>query len=47
MQTQIIKDETLKLVDEVWDKRIEELKDDSVMEEDTRKPQLLMASHFL
>ncbi|KAM7513794.1 hypothetical protein LguiA_003377 [Lonicera macranthoides] len=47
METQIIKDETWKLVDEVWDKRIEELKDSSIMEEDTRKPQLLMASHFL
>lgn len=49
MQTQIISDETWKLVDGIWDKRIEEIRAEVSMEieEDKEKPQLLMASHFL
>ncbi|XP_021682059.2 probable inactive ATP-dependent zinc metalloprotease FTSHI 4, chloroplastic isoform X2 [Hevea brasiliensis] len=49
METQIISDETWKLIDGIWDKRIEEIKAEASMEieEDNEKPQLLMASHFL
>ncbi|KAK9110394.1 hypothetical protein Sjap_018454 [Stephania japonica] len=49
MDTQIISDETWKLIDGIWDKRIEEIKDEVTMEveEDRTKPQLLMADHFL
>uniref|UniRef100_A0A1D1ZKD4 ATP-dependent zinc metalloprotease FtsH n=2 Tax=Anthurium amnicola TaxID=1678845 RepID=A0A1D1ZKD4_9ARAE len=49
LETQIISDETWKLVDEIWDKRVQDIKDEVSMqiEEDTEKPQLLMADHFL
>nr|GMC64425.1 probable inactive ATP-dependent zinc metalloprotease FTSHI 4, chloroplastic [Ipomoea batatas] len=50
METQIISDETWKLVDEVWDKRVEEIKAEAsleVEEEDEEKPQVLLSSHFL
>uniref|UniRef100_A0A2N9GFX8 AAA ATPase AAA+ lid domain-containing protein n=1 Tax=Fagus sylvatica TaxID=28930 RepID=A0A2N9GFX8_FAGSY len=49
METQIISDETWKLIDGIWDKRVEEIKAEASMEveEDKEKPQLLMASHFL
>ncbi|XP_019160938.1 PREDICTED: probable inactive ATP-dependent zinc metalloprotease FTSHI 4, chloroplastic [Ipomoea nil] len=49
METQIISDETWKLVDEVWDKRVEEIKAEASLEveEDEEKPQVLLASHFL
>ncbi|XP_010912626.1 probable inactive ATP-dependent zinc metalloprotease FTSHI 4, chloroplastic [Elaeis guineensis] len=49
LETQIISDQTWKLIDGIWDKRIEEIKDEVSMqiEEDTAKPQLLMADHFL
>ncbi|KAK9135149.1 hypothetical protein Syun_014479 [Stephania yunnanensis] len=49
LDTQIISDETWKLIDGIWDKRIEEIKDEVTMEieEDRTKPQLLMADHFL
>nr|DAD39922.1 TPA_asm: hypothetical protein HUJ06_014245 [Nelumbo nucifera] len=49
LETQIISDETWKLIDGIWDKRIEEIKKDATMEieEDREKPQLLMADHFL
>lgn len=48
-QTQIISDETWKLIDGIWDKKIQEIKAEVTMEieEDTNKPQLLMADHFL
>lgn len=48
-QTQIISDETWKLIDGIWDKRVHELKAKSSMEAEEEKetPQLLMASHFL
>ncbi|XP_052195606.1 probable inactive ATP-dependent zinc metalloprotease FTSHI 4, chloroplastic [Diospyros lotus] len=49
METQIISDETWKLVDGIWDKRVEEIKAEATMEaaEDKERPQLLLASHFL
>ncbi|XP_026388315.1 probable inactive ATP-dependent zinc metalloprotease FTSHI 4, chloroplastic [Papaver somniferum] len=49
LETQIISDDTWKLVDGIWDKRIEEIKNEVSIEikEDTKRPQLLMAGHFL
>lgn len=49
METQIISDETWKLVDEIWDKRVEEIREEASLEtkEDEEKPQLLLFSHFL
>ncbi|PHT83825.1 hypothetical protein T459_12268 [Capsicum annuum] len=49
METQIISDETWKLIDGIWDKRVEEMKADASLEieEKEEKPKLLMASHFL
>lgn len=48
MQTQIISDQTWKLVDGIWDKRMQEIKEDvtAQIEEDAEEPQLLMAAHF-
>lgn len=48
-ETQIVSDETWKLVDDIWDKKIENIKEETsrVIEEEKEKPQLLMASHFL
>ena len=42
-------DETWKLIDDIWDKRIEEIKAEASVEveEEKKKPQLLMTSHFL
>lgn len=51
METQIISDETWKLIDGIWDKRVKEIRAEASMEikeeEDKQEPQLLMASHFL
>ncbi|OAY63784.1 ATP-dependent zinc metalloprotease FtsH [Ananas comosus] len=49
LETQIISDETWKLVDDIWDRRIKEIKDEVSQEikEDTEKPQLLLADYFL
>ncbi|XP_015073619.1 probable inactive ATP-dependent zinc metalloprotease FTSHI 4, chloroplastic [Solanum pennellii] len=49
METQIVSDETWKLIDGIWDKRVEEMKAAVSLEteEDKEKPKLLMASHFL
>lgn len=49
MQTQIISDETWKLIDGIWDKRVQEIKAEASIqvEEEKEKPQLLVASHFL
>ncbi|XP_057971299.1 probable inactive ATP-dependent zinc metalloprotease FTSHI 4, chloroplastic [Malania oleifera] len=49
METQIISDETWKLVDGIWDKRVEEIRAEASLEieEDEERPQLLMAGHFL
>ncbi|CAI8598847.1 unnamed protein product [Vicia faba] len=48
-ETQIVNDETWKLVDDVWDKKVQDIRDDTLreIEEEKEKPQLLMASHFL
>ncbi|KAF1871169.1 hypothetical protein Lal_00020903 [Lupinus albus] len=48
-ETQIVSDETWKLVDHIWDKKLEDIREDAsrVIEEEKQKPQLLMASHFL
>ncbi|KAL1215422.1 putative inactive ATP-dependent zinc metalloprotease FTSHI 4 [Cardamine amara subsp. amara] len=48
METQIISDDTWKLVDEIWDKKVEEIKTEAVIqvEEEKKKPQILMATHF-
>ncbi|XP_021713897.1 probable inactive ATP-dependent zinc metalloprotease FTSHI 4, chloroplastic [Chenopodium quinoa] len=49
METQIISDETWKLVDDIWDKRVDEMRDEVLTEvaEEKERPALLMASHFL
>ncbi|XP_048335248.2 probable inactive ATP-dependent zinc metalloprotease FTSHI 4, chloroplastic [Ziziphus jujuba] len=49
METQIVNDETWKLIDNIWDKRVQEIRAEASaeVEEDKEKPQLLMASHFL
>ncbi|XP_077239186.1 AAA-type ATPase family protein [Tasmannia lanceolata] len=49
LETQIISDQTWKLIDGIWEKRVQEIKDEVSIEieEDTEKPQLLMAGHFL
>ncbi|TKY73846.1 ATP-dependent zinc metalloprotease FtsH [Spatholobus suberectus] len=48
-ETQIVSDETWKLVDDIWDKKVQNIRDEGsrVIEEEKEKPQLLMASHFL
>ncbi|KAK7282341.1 hypothetical protein RIF29_11026 [Crotalaria pallida] len=48
-ETQIVNDETWKLVDDIWDKKVQEIREDAsrVIEEEKEMPQLLMASHFL
>lgn len=48
MQTQIISDDTWKLVDDIWDKKVKEIKTEAVIqvEEEKKKPQILMATHF-
>ncbi|CAL1379837.1 unnamed protein product [Linum trigynum] len=48
-ETQVINDETWKLIDNIWDERVEEIKSEASeeVEEEKEKPQLLMASHFL
>ncbi|XP_038881869.1 probable inactive ATP-dependent zinc metalloprotease FTSHI 4, chloroplastic [Benincasa hispida] len=49
METQVVNDETWKLIDDIWEKRVQEIKAEASaeVEEDKEKPQLLMASHFL
>ncbi|KNA05337.1 hypothetical protein SOVF_191360 [Spinacia oleracea] len=50
LETQVISDETWKLVDDIWDTRVEEMRDEvtkEVEEEEIERPALLMASHFL
>lgn len=45
METQIISDDTWKLVDDIWDKKVKEIKTEAVIqvEEEKKKPQILMA----
>lgn len=49
METQVVSDETWKLMDGIWDQRVQEIRSEASMEieEDKEMPQLLMASHFL
>ncbi|KAJ8497833.1 hypothetical protein OPV22_008385 [Ensete ventricosum] len=49
LETQIISDETWKLIDDIWDNRIKDIKDEvsRQIEEDTERPQLLLADHLL
>ncbi|KAF2577309.1 hypothetical protein F2Q70_00010860 [Brassica cretica] len=48
LETQIISDDTWKLVDDIWDKKVKEIKTEAVIqvEEEKKKPQILMATHF-
>ncbi|CAN0877427.1 hypothetical protein LINGRAHAP2_LOCUS11879 [Linum grandiflorum] len=48
-ETQIISDDTWKLIDKIREERVEEINSQDVVEveEENRTPQLLMASHFL
>ncbi|GKV21674.1 hypothetical protein SLEP1_g31630 [Rubroshorea leprosula] len=48
-ETQIISDYTWKLIDNIWDKKVQEIKAEASkeFEEEKEKPLLLMASHFL
>ncbi|MBA0714675.1 hypothetical protein Golax_013634, partial [Gossypium laxum] len=48
-RTQTVSDQTWKLIDNIWDKRVEEIKAEASMEveEEKEKPQLLMANPFL
>lgn len=48
-QTQIISDDTWKLVDGIWENRMQEIKEDVSyeIEESTELPHLLMADNFL
>ncbi|KAK3029767.1 hypothetical protein RJ639_038889 [Escallonia herrerae] len=47
METQVVSDETWKLVDGIWDRRVQEIKTEASIEieEDEEKPQLLMARY--
>ncbi|KAJ7945254.1 ATP-dependent zinc metalloprotease FtsH [Quillaja saponaria] len=49
METQIVSDETWDLIDNIWDKRVQEIRAEASkeVEEEKEKPQLLLASHFL
>uniref|UniRef100_A0A7N0U2W5 AAA+ ATPase domain-containing protein n=1 Tax=Kalanchoe fedtschenkoi TaxID=63787 RepID=A0A7N0U2W5_KALFE len=49
MDTQIISDDTWKLVDGIWERRVAEIRADATREVEVskEKPQLLMAGHFL
>ncbi|WOL04075.1 hypothetical protein Cni_G12796 [Canna indica] len=49
LETQIISDQTWKLIDGIWENKMKEIKDEVTreVEEDTGRPQLLVADHFL
>lgn len=49
LETQIVSDETWKLIDDIWDNRVQEMGNEvsKEVEEEKEKPELLMASHFL
>ncbi|XP_078434949.1 AAA-type ATPase family protein [Wolffia australiana] len=49
METQIISDEAWKLVDDIWDKRVQEISDEvsTEIKEDTTPPQLLLVDYIL
>ncbi|KVH92195.1 AAA+ ATPase domain-containing protein [Cynara cardunculus var. scolymus] len=49
METQIVSDDTWKLVDKIWDTRVQEIRDgvSREIEAEKEKPHVLVASHFL
>ncbi|KAI7737171.1 hypothetical protein M8C21_009010 [Ambrosia artemisiifolia] len=49
METQVVSDETWKLVDKIWDTRVQEIRDGAKreIEAEKEKPRVLIASHFL
>ncbi|CAD5190594.1 unnamed protein product [Musa acuminata subsp. malaccensis] len=49
LETQIISDQAWKLIDDIWDNKIKDIKNEvsRQIEEDTERPQLLLADHFL
>ncbi|KAJ0695027.1 putative AAA+ ATPase domain, ATPase, AAA-type, core, peptidase M41, AAA ATPase, AAA+ lid [Helianthus annuus] len=49
METQVVSDDTWKLVDKIWDTRVQEIRDGAKreIEAEKEKPQVLIASHFL
>ncbi|KAJ9543825.1 hypothetical protein OSB04_023532 [Centaurea solstitialis] len=49
METQIVSDDTWKLVDKIWDTRVQEIRDgvSKEIKAEKEKPHVLVASHFL
>ncbi|GKC50605.1 probable inactive ATP-dependent zinc metalloprotease FTSHI 4, chloroplastic, partial [Tanacetum coccineum] len=49
METQVVSDDTWKLVDKIWETRVQEIRDGAVkeIEAEKQKPWVLIASHFL
>ncbi|XP_071710338.1 probable inactive ATP-dependent zinc metalloprotease FTSHI 4, chloroplastic [Rutidosis leptorrhynchoides] len=49
METQVVSDDTWKLVDKIWERRVQEIRDGAKkeIEADKEKPHVLIASHFL
>ncbi|KAK9070204.1 hypothetical protein SSX86_010604 [Deinandra increscens subsp. villosa] len=49
METQVVSDETWKLVDKIWDTRVQEIREGAKkeIEAEKEKPRVLIASHFL
>ncbi|KAI3776768.1 hypothetical protein L1987_46557 [Smallanthus sonchifolius] len=49
METQVVSDDTWKLVDKIWDTRVQEIRDGAKreIEAEKEKPRVLIASHFL
>lgn len=49
METQVVSDDTWKLVDKIWDTRVQEIRDGARKEiqAEKEKPRVLIASHFL
>lgn len=49
LQTQVVNDETWKLIDRIWEKKVQEINEEVSIEikEERQTPQLLMADHFL
>ncbi|KAJ0458210.1 putative AAA+ ATPase domain, ATPase, AAA-type, core, peptidase M41, AAA ATPase, AAA+ lid [Helianthus annuus] len=49
METQVVSDDTWKLVDKIWDMRVQEIRDGAKreIEAEKEKPRVLIASHFL
>ncbi|KAL8199659.1 hypothetical protein R6Q57_013227 [Mikania cordata] len=49
METQVVSDDTWKLVDKIWDTRVQEIRDVAKreIEAEKEKPRVLIASHFL